>query len=88
MKMPSKCQHPSENHSENIIEIWHGCLDPLILCGYHQAMNLTKFPCIVPNCKEEIEICIWHTEFGFCVEHSNAYFNQELDPLTLERIAQ
>ena len=45
-------------------------------------------PCVVPDCAEHITKDIWLEESGFCVEHSNAYFNQELDPYTLERIAQ
>ena len=43
--------------------------------------------CIVPNCKEQLVKATWVEELGFCVEHSNAYFSQELDPFTLERIA-
>jgi hypothetical protein len=40
----------------------------------------------VPECVEQITKDIWETELGFCIEHSNAYWNHELDPFTLERI--
>ena len=41
--------------------------------------------CVAPSCLEKLTKDTWLTELGFCVEHSNAYWNQELDPYTLER---
>lgn len=45
-------------------------------------------PCIVPDCQEELTKDIWLEEAGLCVEHSHAYYDHKLDPLTLERIAE
>jgi len=57
------------------------------VCEGEQSYNpADTLPCIVPDCGEQIAKDIWLEELGFCVEHSNAYFNQELDPYTLERI--
>lgn len=42
--------------------------------------------CDVPDCPEQITKDTYITELGFCVDHSHAYFNQELDPFTLERL--
>lgn len=43
--------------------------------------------CQVPKCEEQLTKDIYIEEAGFCVEHSHAYFNHELDPFTLERVA-
>jgi hypothetical protein len=57
------------------------------VCGGDQEFDGdATLACVVPNCTEQLTKDIWITELGFCVEHSNAYFNQELDPFTLERI--
>lgn len=42
--------------------------------------------CIAAGCTERIKKDNWLEEMGFCIEHSNAYWNHELDPYTLERI--
>lgn len=42
--------------------------------------------CRVITCDEELTKATYAEEFGFCVDHSHAYFNQELDPYTLERM--
>ena len=42
--------------------------------------------CIVGDCQDQIPKDVWVEESGFCVEHSHAYYNQELDHVTLERI--
>jgi hypothetical protein len=39
------------------------------------------------HCGEYIEEAVWHEELGFCIECSHLYYDQELDPFTLERIA-
>jgi hypothetical protein len=58
------------------------------ICEGNQEYDPTSnMSCVVPNCIETIPSEIWLEELGFCVEHSNAYFNQELDPYTLEEIA-
>ena len=44
--------------------------------------------CVVGDCQDQIEKDIWVEELGFCVEHSHAYYNDELDYVTLERISQ
>jgi hypothetical protein len=31
------CEHPSQNHSDDIIEVWHGEPEPFILCGFHAS---------------------------------------------------
>jgi hypothetical protein len=57
------------------------------VCEGEQAYNpADTLQCVNPECWEEVCKDVWLTELGFCVEHSNAYFNQELDPYTLERI--
>ena len=38
------------------------------------------------DCSEYVEEDIWHEELGFCIECQHMYFNQELDPFTLEKI--
>lgn len=57
-----------------------------VYCSKCQEKLPDYLSCVVPNCNELIEKDIWKEELGFCVEHSNAYFNQELDPFTFERI--
>ena len=58
------------------------------VCEGEQAYDPSDtLPCIVPGCAEKVTKDLWLEELGFCVEHSLAYFNQELDPYTLERIA-
>ncbi len=39
------------------------------------------------ECGQEVEEDIWHEEFGFCIECSHLYFDQQLDPFTLERMS-
>lgn len=57
------------------------------LCEGKQGYNPEELiNCRVPNCLEKLTKDIYAEELGFCVEHSNAYFNQELDPYTLERL--
>ncbi len=57
-------------------------------CGGEQAYDTTEMmKCVVGDCQDQIEKDIWVTEFGFCVEHSHAYYNDELDYVTLERIS-
>lgn len=78
--------------SPNLIECpRHGgnfdCTPFCDVCEGEQAYTPTsKLLCIVPDCAKRIPKDIWLEELGFCVEHSHAYFNQELDPVTLERI--
>lgn len=56
------------------------------ICEGEQEYNSTDtLPCQVPGCGEQLTKDIWIEELGFCVEHSHAYFNQELNPITLER---
>lgn len=58
------------------------------LCEGKQEYNPQDLiSCQVPECKERLTKETWLEECGFCVEHSHAYFNQELDPYTLERVA-
>lgn len=38
------------------------------------------------HCGEYIEEAVWHEELGFCIECSHLYYDQELDPFTLERL--
>lgn len=42
--------------------------------------------CQVPECTERLTKEIYIEELGFCAEHSFMYFNQELDPFTLEKV--
>lgn len=59
------------------------------VCEGHNEYNpADTLACVVPDCTEHLTKDIWIEETGFCVEHSNAYYNQELNPYTLERIAQ
>jgi hypothetical protein len=39
------------------------------------------------ECGANVEEDIWHEELGFCVDCSHLYFDQQLDPYTLERIS-
>jgi hypothetical protein len=38
----SVCQFPSDNHSKDRVTVWHGDIDPLILCGFHERYFLTE----------------------------------------------
>lgn len=40
--MPSLCQHPSPNHSPDLVSVYYGTTTPLTLCGYHTQHNLTN----------------------------------------------
>lgn len=31
------CNMPGENHSADTVVVWHGCLQPYLLCGYHAS---------------------------------------------------
>jgi hypothetical protein len=56
-------------------------------CEGEQAYDPSEMmKCIVGDCQDRIAKDIWVEELGFCVEHSHAYYNQELDHVTLERI--
>lgn len=33
--MTTKCEHPGDNHSDDVIELWHGAETPAYGCGYH-----------------------------------------------------
>lgn len=59
------------------------------VCEGNQEYNDNETrTCIVPDCTETLPISIWIEELGFCVDHSHAYFNQELNPYTLEPIEE
>ena len=34
-KVAKTCLFPNDNHSDDILTIWHGATTPLTLCGYH-----------------------------------------------------
>ena len=34
------CQHPSDNHSADIVSVYHGTFTPLTLCRYHTQHDL------------------------------------------------
>lgn len=36
------CQHPTDNHSADLFQIWYGSPYPLYLCGYHNQHNLAE----------------------------------------------
>ena len=45
-------------------------------------------PCIrYHHCDTYVEEDVWHEELGFCIECSHLYFDQKIDPFTLEEIA-
>lgn len=46
----------------------------------------TLISCQVPECTEQLTKDVYIEELGFCIEHSHAYFNHELNPYTLERM--
>lgn len=56
--------------------------------GEQEYYPADLLPCIVPDCQEELTKDIWLEEMGLCVEHSHAYYDHKLDPLTLERIRE
>ena len=57
------------------------------LCEGKQEYNPRELiTCQVPKCEEQLTKDIYIEELGFCVEHSHAYFDHELDPYTLERV--
>lgn len=29
------CEHPTDNHSDDLVEVWYGKPTPVILCGFH-----------------------------------------------------
>lgn len=56
------------------------------ICEGNQEYNPNdKLPCVACN-DVQLTKDIYVEELGFCVDCSHAYFNQELDPFTLERI--
>lgn len=56
------------------------------ICGGAQEYKSTGFlPCNrFGDCGTNVPEDTWHEEFGFCVDCSHLYFDQKLDPLTLE----
>ena len=57
-------------------------------CEGEQAYDPTEMMnCVVGSCSDQIVKDVWVQELGFCVEHSHAYYNDELDYVTLERIS-
>jgi hypothetical protein len=55
------------------------------VCEGNQEYAYTEYrKCIA--CPTPVDHDTWFEELGFCIDCSNAYFNQELDPFTLERI--
>ena len=78
--MPSLIECP--NHEGNF-----DCNPFCNVCEGEQAYNpADTLPCHVPDCGEHLTKDIWLEELGFCIEHQHAYFSQELDPFTFERI--
>lgn len=64
------------------------CSPFCVLCEGVQGYNPDEMiGCQVPECQEQLTKETYAEELGFCVEHQEAYFNQELDPYTLERVA-
>ena len=58
------------------------------VCGGEQEYDPSEtLKCVVPDCSEQIAKDTWLEELGFCVEDSNAYYSDQLDYVTLERIA-
>ena len=58
------------------------------LCEGKQGYNPQELiSCQVPKCKEQLTKEIYNEELGFCVECQQAWFDGELDPYTLERVA-
>lgn len=37
----ARCEFPSDNHSRDTVEVWHGAAEPIILCGYHASQGLS-----------------------------------------------
>lgn len=35
------CEFPGTNHSKDLVEVWHGATEPIVLCGYHASLGLT-----------------------------------------------
>lgn len=68
------------NHEGNF-----DCTPFCSLCEGEQEFNpRDELPCKACN-EVQISKDIYVEELGFCVECSHAYFNQELNPITLER---
>ena len=58
------------------------------VCEGEQAYDPSEtLYCVVPQCLQQIAKDTWLEELGFCVEDSNAYYSDQLDYVTLERIA-
>jgi hypothetical protein len=72
-----KCQFPTDNHSTDLIEVWHGADTPLILCGFHnryvakEAYEMT--PC--DKCGTLVKSDTHAEEIGLCLDCSNDYFD-------------
>jgi hypothetical protein len=61
------------------------CTPFCAVCDGEQHYKLSDtLPCQVPACDLQLTKDIWLEEMGFCVEHQEAFFNDELDPITLE----
>lgn len=37
-----RCEYPSDNHSDDIVDVYHGSTTPTHLCGYHTTWNLNE----------------------------------------------
>lgn len=35
------CTIAGGNHSGDIVKVFHGCLTPYVLCGYHASRSMT-----------------------------------------------
>ena len=38
--MKRQCAYPSDNHSDDRVDVYHGSVTPTHLCGYHASWNL------------------------------------------------
>ena len=36
------CEYPSDNHSNDRVELYHGSVVPMHLCGFHASWDLRR----------------------------------------------
>jgi hypothetical protein len=57
-------------------------------CYGEQEFDPTELmTCIVGDCQDQMSKDVWVEESGFCVEHSHAYYNDELDYVNFEWVS-
>jgi hypothetical protein len=47
------CEFPSDVHSDDRVEVWHGQTTPTKLCGYHASWRLNTVLTVIRDAKQK-----------------------------------